>query len=212
MRKEEPQAVLTAIMICVAALGCLGFVALVRSASIESAPTQSVMYVDTSDWLPYRDAAHGFTLLYPPDWTIDTEWLASDPSYIALGNPLSGTSTYTMRVYVENNTSSLSSSEYAHALLAAAQAEDAANAAAGPAPRVAPAFQSVKTLTVNGYPAYDLYGVFEFDHNAERVYVAHGDIALRFDFPVAEENPNLSLPVANNAVAHEIMNTLTFTK
>jgi hypothetical protein len=33
---------------------------------------------------------------------------------------------------------------------------------------------------------------------------------LHFDFPMAEENPNLSLPVANNNIAHEIVDTLSF--
>lgn len=89
---------------------------------------------------------------------------------------------------------------------------DAQNAVLGPAPQIAPRFEKTYVLTVGGYTAYELYDVFEFDHDAEWVYVAHGAEALHFDFPTAVEDPNLSLPVANNGVAHEIMNTLVFIK
>jgi hypothetical protein len=145
-------------------------------------------------------------------WTISTAGLTSQTPFVAFGNPLDGTKTYAVDVYIENNPNSLSSGEYAHAVIAAAKAQDSANSASGAAPQTAPQFSKSYVLTAGAYPAYELYDVFEFDHDAERIYVAHGDEALRFDFPMAQENSNLSLPVANNGVAHQILNTLVFTQ
>ncbi len=115
-----------------------------------------------------------------------------------------------MDVFIEQNPQSLSSGQYAHQLLAAARAQDAANAKNGSAPSVIPQFATSYLTTVNGNAAYELFDVFEFDHNAERIYVAHGTIALSFDFPAADPNPNLASPANNNAIAHMIMDTLVF--
>ena len=61
--------------------------------------------------------------------------LPRDTPFVALGNPLSGKKTYALHIFIENNTSSLSSGEYVHALLAADKAQDAASGAnAGRAP------------------------------------------------------------------------------
>lgn len=216
MRDKEPISVFTAIFIALASIGVFVFVVVIQrlqSLQAEVAASSSAP-VDVSDWQTYQNSQYGFELEYPPSWQISTNGLAGATPFVAFGNPLDGTKTYALDVFIENNTSSLASGEYAHAVIAAAKAQDAANASSAPgglAPQTAPQFDKAEVLTIATYPAYELYNVFEFDQNVERIYVAHSDEALRFDFPVAQENPNLSLPVANNAVAHEILNTLVFT-
>lgn len=213
IRKDEPTSVLVAIIIAIASVGCFIFVVVVqRLQSLQNEITANkAASVDISGWQMYRNDPYGFELEYPPGWKIFTGGLAGATPFIAIGNPLEGLKIYTMQVFIESNAHSFSSGEYAHAVIAAARAQDAANAVSGPAPQIAPRFDTSYVLTVGGYSAYELYNVFEFDHNAERIYVAHGDEVLRFDFPVSQENPNLSLPEANNAIAHEIVNTLVFT-
>jgi len=215
IRRDEPLSVLVAIIIALASVGVFVFVVVVQR--LESLQTEiaasNAMPVDVSGWQTYQNSQYGFEFEYPPQWQILTGGLAGATPFITLDNPPSTqnpTSAYTMQIFIENNTSSLASGEYAHMVIAAAKAVDAANSVNGPAPQTAPQFQKTIVLNVGAYPAYELYDVFEFDHNAERIYVAHGNEALRFDFPMAQENLNISLPVANNGVAHEIMDTLVF--
>jgi len=202
------------LIVVAAATGILVYVAaraVGQVAMLQQESANSTRAVDTSSWETYRNAQFGFSVEYPPNWQVFTGGLAAAGSpFVALGNPLSGTSTYTMYIYIEQNPQSLSSAAYVHQVLDADRAQDAANAKTGPAPTVTPQFRSNYLTTVNGLSAYELFDVFEFDHNAERVYVANGTTALRFDFPVADANPNLSSPANNNAVAHMILGTLEF--
>lgn len=170
----------------------------------------AVTAVDTSSWTAYHNAQAGFSLEYPPNWQIFAGGLAANTPFVAIGNPLNGTTTYVVDVFIEQNPQSLSSAEFVHQSLIADRAEDAANAKTDSAPTVTPQFKSDSLLTVNGIPAYELYDVFEFDHDAEQIYVATGTFALRFDFPVAAANPNLASPANNNAIARMIVDTLTF--
>ena len=213
-RGSEPIAVLVAVVVAAGAMICLGFVIVnnqLQSLRNEIA-ANTIAPVDVSGWQTYENDQYGFELEYPPGWTLYTDGLNNDTPFIAFGNPLEGVKTYALDVFLESNPNALSSGAYAHAVIDATKAVDTANSASGSAPRTAPKFGKSYVLTVGGYPAYELFDVFEFDHNAERIYVAHGNEALHFDFPMAQENGNLSLPVANNGIAHEIMNTLVFTK
>lgn len=194
-----------------AAAHAIGQVLALQTSSVDS-------LIDTSGWVDYSNSQYGFDFEYPPNWQLSTSGLANDAPFIAVGNPLNGTSTYRVEIFIENNTSSLSSGKFVHQMLADDRAQDAANAKSGPAPRVTPQYTGTEILSVGQpsvpggiapYEAYELKGVYEFDHNADQIYVAHGDIILRFDFPVADENPNISLPVANNAIAQEIVATLS---
>ena len=196
--------VVTAILVYVAARA-VGQISLLQQENNSAATA-----VDTSSWTAYHNAQFGFSVEYPPNWQIFTGGLAADTPFIALGDPLSGTTTYTMDIFIGQNPQSLSSAEYVHQLLLADRAQDQANAAAGPAPTVTPQFRSNYLTTANGVSAYELFDVFEFDHNSERIYVANGTTALYFDFPVADANPNIASPANNNAIAHMIVNTLVF--
>ncbi len=166
--------------------------------------------IDISGWQAYHNAQYGFSIRYPQNWKMYMGGLAAATPFVALGNPLSGTTTYVMYISIEQNPQSLSSAEYVHQLLANDRAQDAANAKNGPAPTITPQFASNYITAVNGYSAYELFHVFEFDRDAEQIYVAHGTVALRFDFPVSDPNPNIASPANNNAIAHMIVQTLSF--
>jgi cytoskeletal protein RodZ len=212
-REQEPISALVAILIAVAALIIFVFIVVSnRLQALQDEITASnAAPVDVSGWQTYENSQYGFEIEYPPQWQVSTDGLTSQTPFVSFGNPLGGPKTYDLDVFIEGNPNSLSSGSYAHAVLDAARAQDTANASSGPAPTTAPQFTKSYVLTIGGYTAYEFYNVFEFDHNAEQIYVAHGEEALRFDFPVAQENANLSLPVANNAIAHQILNTLVFT-
>jgi hypothetical protein len=214
IREKEPMSALVAIMIAIASLVTFMFVVVMNRLQLlqTQISASNVSPVDVSGWMTYHNSEYGFELSYPSEWELSTDGLQNDAPFVAFGNPLDGAKTYAMQVFIEKNPNALSSGAYEHALLAADQAQDAANAKNGAAPRVTPQFEKVYTFQVGGYPAYELYKVFEFDHFAERIYVAHGTEVLRFDFPSPQENPNLSLPVANNGIAHEILGTLVFTR
>jgi hypothetical protein len=164
---------------------------------------------DTFAWLPYTDAEYGISLKYPPTWQESKGVMTVTTPYVFFGNPLSGKQTYELKVSVYNNPQNLSAGDYVAQMLASDEAQDASSSAAGPAPKVTPQFEKQYATTVGDYPAYELYGVFEFDHQAEQIYVQQNKQMVIFDFPVADANPNLASPAANNAIAHRIVNTLT---
>jgi hypothetical protein len=196
-----------ALIVVVAITAVLVFVAARAIGQVTAFQNQNSV-VDTSAWPIYRNAQFGFSLQYPPNWQIFTGGLSADTPFVALGNPLSGTTTYTMYIFIDQNPQSLSATNYVHQLLIADRAQDDANAKTSSAPTITPQFKSNYLTTVNGNDAYELFDVFEFDHNAEQVYVANGTAALRFDFPVSDANPNIAAPANNNAVAHLILGTL----
>jgi hypothetical protein len=212
MREKEPIAVFLAILVAVGALVLFSFV-IVRERLIslqnELGATSSAP-VHTTGWQTYQNPQYHFSLMYPPGWQLSTDGLRNNTPFVALGNPLTGTKTYVLQIFIEQNANDLDSGDYAHAVLASTNAQSAQNAAGGSGPQATLQFQKSFLLNVGTYPAYEFSGVFEFDHDAEQIYVAQGSIALHFDFPMAEENPNLSLPVANNNIAHEIVDTLSF--
>jgi hypothetical protein len=166
--------------------------------------------VDMSGWQTYTNSQYGFSVNYPPSWQASFD--ASNDSVVTITTlaPANGTSSYGLTILIENNTSSLSSGEYGHSWLATDAAQDASDSVHGPAPQVAPKFSRSFLLSVDSYQAYELYDVFAYDESDEDIYVAHGTTTLDFFFPMAEHNPNFYDPVENNAVAHQIVNTLTF--
>jgi hypothetical protein len=208
MHRKELWAVLivvvgVAIFLIYTAAGAIGQILAFNSGTQSTATA-----VDESGWQTYTNNTYNFSVQYPQDWELST----GDPSgagpVALIGNPLSGTSTYVINISIASNTSSLSSGEYVHQFLKSATAQDQANASSGPAPQLTPQFSKSFILTVGGQNAYELYDVYEYDHGAERIYVADGTSVIIFDFPLAEENPNIHLPVNNNEIAHDIVNTL----
>ncbi len=163
-------------------------------------------------WIKYDGSAYGFSLYYPPDWQVSTGTLGGDPPSVVFGNPLTGTTTYALRVSIAKNDSKFSSAAYVEDMLARAKAQDEASAVVGPAPQVSAQFASATAFAVDNNQEYELDNVFEFDHNAEQIYAAHGAQIFVFDFPVADQNPNIASSTANNAIAHEIVGTLEFAK
>ncbi len=165
--------------------------------------------MDTAGWHAYESKAFGFSFAYPPGWQISGEPMSVANPHMALGNPLSGIATYRMDVWAYDDPGDLSAAEYVAAMIASDTAADMrSGAASGTAPRITPRVSKEFASTVNGIPAYELYDVFEFDHQGERVYVKDGYRMLVFDFPVSMANPNIADPGANNIVAHAILGTL----
>lgn len=198
------------LIVVVAVTAILVFVAARAIGQVSMLQQNNTAAIDTSDWQTYHNAEFGFSLQYPPNWQLFTSGLSANTPFIALGNPLNGTTTYTMEIFIEQNPQSLSSAEYVHQVLSADRAQDAANATNEPAPTVTPQFKTSYLTTINGTDAYELFDVFEFDHNAEQIYVASGMTMLHFDFPVSDANPNIAAPANNNAIAHMIVDTLVF--
>jgi hypothetical protein len=165
--------------------------------------------VPPAGWVNYQNSDYGFSLSYPPDWQISTSTLENDVPSVVFGNPIEGTTTYTLRVSVEKNIGNLSSAQYVMDVLTQAETEDETNGTSSPS--VSAQFASSTAFAVDQNAGYELDNVFEFDHNAEQIYVAHGGEALIFDFPVADVNPNIASSTENNIIAHQILGTLSFT-
>jgi hypothetical protein len=165
--------------------------------------------LDMSSWKTYTSTVFGFSFKYPPNWRSSGDPLTVVNPHIFFGNPLNGTTTYTLKVFVYDNPLGLAPADFVRAMIASDTAADASNSAGGPAPQLAPQFDQAYTTTVAQYPAYELYNVFEYYENAEQIYVQQGKQMLVFDFPVADENPNIANAALNNAMAHAILGTLT---
>lgn len=215
-RKELWAALIVAVavtaVIVYAAVHALAEVAVIQAENANAADAANTLTgVSTAGWQTYADSRYGFSLQYPQNWQLSTAGLSAETPFIALGNPLSGTTTYVIYVSIEQNPHVLSPGDFVHQMLADARAADAASgAASGTAPAVTPRFTGAYLTTVGQNGAYELSGVFEFDHDAEQIYVTNDAVALKFDFPVADANPNLASPANNNAIAHKIIDTLTF--
>jgi hypothetical protein len=147
---------------------------------------------------------------YPADWQVSTSSLQDEIPSIVFGNPIEGTTTYTVRISIAQNNNGLSSSDYVKDMLGKLTTADAANGTN--TPQISAQFASSTAFSVDDNQKFELDDVFEFDHDAEQIYAAHSDEVVVFDFPVADQNPNLSLPADNNAIAHEMLGTLTFVK
>ncbi len=172
--------------------------------------TTSPSVVPPAGWVNYQNSQYGFSLYYPPDWKMSEALLHNDVPQVLFGNPIEGIATYTLRVSIEKNSSNFSSAGYVANMLAQDKAIDEANGTNTPSLSVR--FKNSTAFAVDQNAGYELNNVFEFDHNAEQVYIAHGNEMLIFDFPVVDTNPNIASSTENNAIAHQILGTLSFIK
>ncbi len=161
-------------------------------------------------WVNYENSDYGFSISYPANWQISTSSLQDDVPSIVFGNPIDGTTTYTLRMSIVPNNSGFSSVEFVADMLSQVKAQDEANGTNSPS--LSAQFASSTSFAVDENSGYELDNVFEFDHAAEQIYMAHNDNVLVFDFPTADANPNIASPTDNNATAHKIFQTLTFIK
>ncbi|MDE2019490.1 MAG: hypothetical protein KGJ13_04030 [Patescibacteria group bacterium] len=163
---------------------------------------------DTSDWKTFTSSLFNFSFKYPADWQKSNDPLNNVNPHVFFGHPLNGTTTYSLKLFIYDNPKNLSAADYVAQMLADDRAQDASNSANGSAPRLTPQFSKQFALTVGQVPAYELYDVFEFDHQAEQVYVRQGKKVILFDFPMPSENPNIANPAENNVIAHQILDSL----
>lgn len=172
-------------------------------------PTIATSSMHTSNWKIYTSDTFGFTLRYPGAWEKSNDPLTVVNPHVFFGNPMSGTTTYELGLFVASNPQNFTAEEYVKNILAQDALEDASSGAPrGLAPTVTPKFTRQFSLTVGSTTAYELDGVFEYDRRAEQIYIQQNRQMLMFNFPTAEPNPNVSDAVANNAVAHQMIATL----
>jgi hypothetical protein len=157
----------------------------------------------------YSNTQYGFSFRYPATWQTYELGMNDIAPTAFFGDPLEGTSTYVLRVMIEPDPQNLSAMDYVNAMIASDTAQDAANIMTGPAPQITPQFEGKYATSTGSYPAYELYSVFEFDHNAEQIYVQQNKAMIVFDFPVADANLNIASPMEHNAMVHAIIATLS---
>lgn len=214
IHKKEGWAVLigivaaTAVLVYFAARTIGQVLAFGNEQTLAAADANPLAGVDTSGWQTYRNDQFGFSLKYPPGWQMYSGGQGGPAVFIGLGNPLSDTAAYGIKIFVQQNPQALSSGEYVHQMLSADKAEDEKWAIHAGQAQASPVFEKSFLLTIGSYPAYELYGVDEFFYSTEQIYIAHGTSVLYFDFPVSDGNPSSASIANNNAIAHMIMGTL----
>ena len=204
MKKANRNIILAALLLSVA-LGALAYYGSVP-AGLRSSGASALVADISANWVSYT-SRYGFTVHYPGSWHIMQSDDGKGTPYVTIGNPLQGSPPYLLKIWIVKTPEPVTADEYVKHLLAVDAAIDEVRAKTGSV-RVTPIFTDQYALSIGNFPAYELFNVFEFDHNAEQVYVSSGDKVLVFDFPIAAANPNLASPIENNAVAREIMKTL----
>lgn len=157
--------------------------------------------VDTKDWKTYVNEEYGFEFKYPKGWEV----LQRNKGMVQIGNPLSGLRVFHLSVSIEDNPNQLSAKSYAENFVKNRLAEIERDGVG-----VVRYDQEFETK-VGAFNAYEFKNYFNFDQHSERIYVTQNTHAFVFEFPVAEENPNLNKPIENNAVSHQILSTFKLT-
>ena len=160
-------------------------------------------------WVKYQNKDYNFSFYYPSNWSIATTSKLGNISGIILGNPIEGTSTYTIYISIKHNDNLLNSDAYVMQMLSDIKNQDILNEKNNFISQSSTQYANASGISLDN-KKYELYNVFEFDHNAEQVFISNKNIVLIFDFPLDQSNPNISNPSLNNNIAHEILNTLSF--
>ena len=158
--------------------------------------------IDTSIWQTYRNEEYGFEVRYPSNWELSESELRD---VVNIGNPLHGNRWYAIDIFILPNPENLSADRYAKKITG--ESHDA----------VVKNGIGVDLSLIKDYPisigqvsGYELYNVFQYDQRSEFIYITNKNYAYQIAFPIAQENPNLSNPVENNLISHQILSTFKF--
>ena len=169
-------------------------------------PSPTPTIDQTVTWQKYQNKEMKFRIKYPPHWGVSESGLygpdgkISSRPFIIWGEPkeLSGVTVYSMYLFLEDNPKELSSRDFVNELIEKNKNYE------GPGGL---SYKEVKHLNINGMEATELDGVFAYDQNEERIYIAHKDKVYVFSFPVASENQNLLKPIENNKLSHIMLSS-----
>lgn len=169
-------------------------------------PNPSPIITPTQYWQTYNNDEYGFQVQYPADWEVAPgEQQVPVKTIVLFGHPLNGKKTYVMYLKIHDNPDKLDSRQWVEEMLTQAQKDYESKARPDTIK-----YESKMELTLAGLPAYELYGVFDFDQTNEQIYLAKDTSIFEFSFPIAQENSNLSEPVENNKITHEMLSTFEF--
>jgi len=164
-------------------------------------PSSEASPDETADWKVFRSEAYGYETKYPLEWDYNTN--QKDPGIYWLGHPVNTLEPFWLSIRVFDNPDQLTSKQWVDKILSENQRLVGSGGIQ---------YKERKELTVAGLPADELYGVMAYDRSDEQIYLAKEDKLFYFNFPVADENPNLADPVGNNKKSWLIINTLKFLK
>jgi len=153
---------------------------------------------ETANWQTYLNYDYNFQIKYPADWSVSILPEVKDRiNFIA---PATQTKIFDFEIRVEANPEKLSSNNFVQKMLQQNKLEEVGRIS----------YKTSQESTINGFPSYELIEVFAYDQNQEWIYLATNEYVFRFAFPVAEENPNLQDPIANNKISRLMLSTFSF--
>jgi hypothetical protein len=153
---------------------------------------------ETANWQTYLNYDYNFQIKYPADWSVSILPEVKDRiNFIA---PATQTKIFDFEIRVEANPEKLSSNNFVQKMLQQNKLEEVGRIS----------YKTSQESTINGFPSYELIEVFAYDQNQEWIYLATNEYIFRFAFPVAEENPNLQDPIANNKISRLMLSTFSF--
>ena len=163
--------------------------------------------INISNWQTYRNENLGIEFKYPIQFSV--EYVADSNVNKQIIQIRDYEAMVSHDIEILENPSRLTSKQYVEKILEDARKEYEGNEGKMPKPYLL-GYKEKRELTIASLPAYELYGVFAYDQNEELVYLAKDNLVYFFNFPVAEENPNLPNAIEINKIAHQILSTFRF--